>query len=417
MLFLSHPQFPIDMMWDDPLFSGNLRRLAASGRLIACDLHGWGSSDQPSAPFPALQVWMDDIGAVLDTVGVRSASLVAHGEVARPAMLFAATHPDRVDRLVLINACARSRRAADYPAGMPGPRLDAEKDIYASNLGQGPITDWFAPSRAADPIFRRLSLRAERLSLRPGHIRVYLDLFIEADVRGILPSIQAETLVIHRIDNPHIRLDHARYLVEHVPRSRLVELPGTDFLWNSGDVDRLFDEIVAGLAGSPSRGSQRGRLLATVLFTDIVDSTAHAVRVGDSTWRTTLESFNALVASHVASARGQLVKWTGDGGLAMFDGPARAIRCAIGIRDAVHDLGLAIRAGLHTGEVELIGADIAGIAVHVGARVAALSATDQVLVSAAIPPLVMGSGIEFSEQGSHELKGVPGRWQVFEALA
>lgn len=414
-LLLSDPRFCIDLMWDDPLFARNLRRLSTAGRLITLDPHGCGSSDQPSEPFPSLQIWMDDIGAVLDATATDSATLIALGEMSRPALLFAAAHPERVDALVLINASPRSRRADDYPAGMPDARMDAERELYISSLGQGQITDWLAPSRASDPVFRRLSLKGERLSTRRGNLRAYLDAFLEGDVRSVLSSISAEVLLIHRVGNPHLRIDHARYLRDHLPRARLIELPGNDHLWHSGDVDGLFDEVVGYLSGSAPARRTSDRMLATVLFTDIVDSTAHAARVGDSAWRNTLETYYGLVTRHVASSSGRLVKSTGDGSLAVFDGPARAIRCACGIRDDVQELGLSIRAGLHTGEIELIGDDIGGIAVHVGARVSALARPGQVLVSASVPPLVIGSGIDFEAQGSHELKGVPGEWAVFEA--
>jgi class 3 adenylate cyclase/pimeloyl-ACP methyl ester carboxylesterase len=413
VLFLTYPTWPVDLMWDDPLVARGLRRLGNAGRVICCDLHGWGSSDTPSIPVAALQLWMDDIGVLLDASDVERATLVACGEVARPAMLFAASHPERVERLVLFNASARSSRAVDYAVDLAPERLQSQIEYFCDNIGRGPIVEWTSPSRAGDSYFRRLALRAERLSLRPGSLRTYVELFMKGDVRSVLASITSPTLVLCRSDNPHLGREHSQYLVDHIPNATLKELPGDDFLWNAGDVEGLFEEIATFVTGQEGAESRGERTLATVLFTDIVDSTTHASNVGDRRWRATLETYEDLVSVHVGSFRGRLVKSTGDGSLAVFDGPARAIQCAAEIRDSVQSLGVHIRAGLHTGEIEIMGSDIGGIAVHICARVASAANTDEVLVSEAVPPLVMGSQIAFQNRGEHELKGVPGSWKLF----
>jgi class 3 adenylate cyclase/pimeloyl-ACP methyl ester carboxylesterase len=414
VFYLSYPLAPIDLMWDEPLLARGLRRLAGVGRLITCDGRGWGSSDPVDQKnVPALQSWMDDIATVLDEVGSERTALVGTSETALPVMLFAATHPERVSALVLVNAFARFARDRDYPWGMPPTALARWIDGYEQTVGTGEISRLYAPSRAGDPLYLRWANRAERLSTPPGTAAGEYSLFVHSDVRGVLSSISAPTLVLYRVGNRVVRRGHAEYLATHIPGARLVELPGDDNDWFSGDVDALVGEIVTYLTGERGSTTGRERALATISFTDIVRSTDHVARAGDSRWRLVLERFQELAASHLESYRGRLVKSTGDGNLSTFDGPARAIQCACSIRDAVRGLGLQIRVGLHTGEVELMGDDIGGIAVHICARVAALARPDEVLTSAALPPLVVGSDIGFVDRGEHELKGVPGRWRLY----
>ncbi len=403
---------PLDLLWEDPLAARGLRRLASTGRLIACDLRGWGSSDTVDLEaLPALQAWMDDLRVVMDAAGSEQVAVIGAGEVGLVAILFAATHPDRVSALVLINSFARFRRAPDQHWGMPADAADRYLRLYLETTGRGPVADLLAPSRAGEAGFRRWFAKCERLSGGPrAHFRIY-SLFQASDVTVALPSIRAPTLVLHTAGNPHVRRGHAELLAERIPQAKRVELPGADHVWYAGDVEALFDQIEAFLTGARGPASGR-RVLTTVLFTDVVGSTERAARVGDHAWAALLQMHDELVRGQVEGFGGELIKTTGDGTLAMFDGPARAIHCAAGIRDAVKTIDLTVRAGLHTGEVELRGDDVAGLAVHIGARIASLADADEILVSASVPPLVAGSGIRFRPHGRHVLKGVPEEWDV-----
>ncbi|HWC39124.1 MAG TPA: adenylate/guanylate cyclase domain-containing protein [Acidimicrobiales bacterium] len=417
VLYLSWPLAPVDLMWDDPLLARGLRRLAEVGRLVTFDGRGWGSSDRvDQVNVPAMQAWMDDIGTVLDEVGSEQAALVGMDCVALPLMLFAASHPERTSALVLINTFASFARDTDYPWGLPPEALELWIKKFGQSVGSGAISDLWAPSRATDPYYRRWANRAERLSTPPGVAGVaggQYRLFVHSDVRGVLPSISAPTLVLYRTGSRVVRRGHIEYLASHIPKARLVELPGDDHVWFSGDVDSLISEILAFLTGASGPRTPTDRALATIVFTDIVGSTERAATVGDTRWRRELSEYHQLAASHLEGFQGRLVHSTGDGTLATFDGPARAIQFAVSIADAVAGLGLRLRVGVHTGEVEPMGTNIGGIAVHIAARVASLAGPDEVLVSAALPPLVVGSDIRFDDRGEHKLKGVPGAWKVF----
>jgi class 3 adenylate cyclase len=403
---------PIDLLWDDPLAARALRRLTGFGRLITGDLRGWGASDSiDSKRLPAMQAWMDDIGAVLDAASSEQATIVGFSESALPPMLFAATFPDRTSGLVLVNAFACFLRGPETPFGMPVDTAEQYVELYGATAGRAALVEYLAPSRAGDPAFRRWAARNQRLGAGPGTAAAIYDVFMRTDVTGILPSIRVPTLILHRQDDPHVRAAHSRYLADRIAGARLVTLGGRDNEWFSGEIDVLFDEIEQFVTGI-RRAPRSERVLATILFTDIVGSTARAATLEDAAWRVVREAHDDLVRSHVESFGGRLVDMAGDGALATFDGPARAISCACGIRDAAQSLGLSIRAGLHTGEIELLETGIGGLAVHIGARVAALADRDEVLVSAAVPPLVAGSGVRFSPHGTHALKGVPGEWAV-----
>lgn len=414
IVFPTQIHYPIDLLWDDPLAARGLRRLASMGRLITCDLRGWGSSDVVNLEaLPALQAWTDDLGAVMDEAGIARAALIANAEVGLPAILFAATYPDRVTALVLINSFARFLRGPDQPWGLPPESVEQYLRDYLEFTGRGPVADVLAPSRAQEAGFRRWFAKCERLTGGPHSNAAVYRLFQASDVTVALPSVQAPTLVLRRTGDRHVRnRRHAELLAGKIPQARLVELPGDDNVWYAGDVEALFDKIEAFLTGVRGQADS-ARVLTTVLFTDIVGSTQQAARLGDHAWTELLEAHDELVRGQVAGFRGKLIKTTGDGTLSTFDGPARAIHCAAGIRDAVRTIGLSVRAGLHTGEVELRGDDVAGLAVHIGARIAGLAGADQILVSASVPPLVAGSGIGFGEHGRHALKGVPGEWEVF----
>lgn len=415
---LSPPPTPIDLMWDDPLLARGLHRLAEVGRLIACDGRGFGSSDLiDPARVAALQVWMDDIETVLDAAGSDRAALIGQVEAALPVLLFAATHPERVSSLVLVNAAARYLRSDDYPWGMPAEALTHLVDSFQRETGRGGVTRLNAPSRADDPRFLHWANRCERLSTPPNSVPGLYRNWVHSDLRHVLPSIAAPTLVLHRRDNAVVRPGHAEYLAEHIPNAKHVELPGADNIWYSGDVDSVVDEIVTFVTGTRGATGTARRALATIVLTDIVGSTDHAARLGDASWRAMLESYHDLAARHVTSFRGRLVKSTGDGTLATFDGPARALECVTAMRDAAHGIALQLRAGVHTGEVEVLdddlGSDIGGIAVHICARIAGLAGPDEVLASPALPALTVGSPIAFADRGEHVLKGVPGRWRLF----
>jgi class 3 adenylate cyclase/pimeloyl-ACP methyl ester carboxylesterase len=413
ILFAPRPTSPIDLLWDDPIAARGLRRLSACGRLITCDLRGWGASDSiDTTRLPAMQAWMDDIGAVLDAAESDRATLIAASESGLPMMLFAATNPDRTTGLVLINAFARFLRSPETPFGIPLEVAKRNVALYRSMTGREALVDYFAPSRSSEPAFRRWVARSQRLGAGPGTVAAIYEVFMRADLSGVLPSIRVPTLILYREGDRHVRHGHAQFLADRIPGAELVALPGDDNEWFSGDIEPLFDEIEGFVTGI-RRAPRMDRVLATILFTDIVGSTERAVVLGDVAWKGVRESYDELVRSHIESFGGQLIETAGDGALATFNGPARAIYCACGIRDAAISLGLSVRAGLHTGEVELMTDGIGGLAVHIGARVAALADPDEVLVSAAVPPLVTGSAIRFAPRGTHELKGIPDPWVLY----
>ncbi|MFZ1177061.1 MAG: adenylate/guanylate cyclase domain-containing protein, partial [Mycobacterium sp.] len=345
LLFVPTGTFPIDLLWDEPTVAGHLRRLASFSRLILTDLLGVGSSDAvPIHDRPAMQLWTDGLVAVLDAVGSECASVFGMAESALPVMLLAASHPQRVRSLVLWSAFARFVRAADYPYGMPEPAFTRYVDSFGDTVGTGAVADNLAPSWAGDAGKRRWWARGERLAGGPGYFKAIFDLYLRTDVRPALDSIQAPTLLLHRRDDRHVAGGHARYLAERIPNARLVEFDGDDDVWFAGDADRVIDEIESFVTGARA-ATPTNRVLSTVLFTDIVGSTERAEALGDEAWTAALDAHNNVVEKHVVSARGEVIKFTGDGALATFDGPARAINCACAIRDAVQDLGLNIRAG------------------------------------------------------------------------
>jgi len=408
---------PIDLIWDDPVAARGLRRLAASNRLICCDLIGVGSSDPVLyASLPAMQTWADGLSAVLDAAGSEYAAFVATAESCLPVLLYAASRPQRVRSLALWAPYARFQRDDDHPAGMPAASLDRYLDAFLEIGGTGGLVEFMAPSRAADDWFRAWWARGERLSAGRGYFGRIVSLFLRSDVRAVLETVQAPTLLVRRTGDWHVRGGHATAMVEAMPDARLVELPGDDHAWFSGDADAVLDVVEEFLAGGRV-AAPTNRSLATVLFTDIVGSTERAAQLGDTAWSEVLAGHDALARQRVAAYRGAVVKTTGDGVLATFDGPARAIECATDLTQAVRDLGLEIRAGLHTGEVEERDGDVHGIAVHIAARVMALAGPGEVLVSAAVPPLVLGSGLQFADRGRHRLKGVPDEWNVYRVVA
>jgi class 3 adenylate cyclase/pimeloyl-ACP methyl ester carboxylesterase len=403
----------MDAQWDVPPLAEFRERLASFGRLIMYDKRGSGLSD-PLSPedLPTVEEWMGDIPIVLDAVGSEQAAIVTNLGAAVMATTFAAAHPERVASLILVDCFARFTAAPDYPFGAPADWVDRTVEAAETGMGRGQMLDLFAPSLAGNDGLRKAWSRYERLATSPGMAIAALRLVYGSDVRDILPAIRVPTLVVHRAGAREIVAAHGRYLAEQIPGATYVELPGVDnFIW-AGDQDAILDEIQHFVTGARPSPTAR-RTLATVLFTDIVDSTRMAAEVGDRKWRQLLDGHYRVTQRQLDRFDGHQVRTIGDGVLATFDGPARAVRCAAAIRDGVGELGLGLRAGLHTGEIELVGDDIAGLAVHIGARICALADAGEILVSSTVKDLVVGSDLEFDDLGTRELKGVPGEWRVF----
>lgn len=406
----------LEVFWESPEFSRLIRRLSGFARVILFDKRGTGLSDRQHG-IATLEERMDDVRAVMDAVGVERAALCGVSEGGCMSMLFAATYPDRASALVLIGSFARFVRADDYPWGLPPAAVDAVLERIEKTWGDAEMLAIGAPSRMGDRKFRAYAERVERMGASPGAALDLIRMNVDIDVRHVLSGIRIPTLVIHVSDDRLVLVGNGRYLAEHIPEASYVEIPGTDHMLWLTEPDLLADKIQEFLTGS-REVEIADRVLSTLLFTDIVGSTESAARLGDRRWRELLERHHDLVREELGQYRGIEIDTAGDGFLASFDGPARAIRCGIAIRDHVaEDLSLALRVGLHTGECERLGDRLSGIAVHIGARVAALAAAGEVLVSSTVKDLVAGSGIAFEDRGAHELKGVPGTWRIFAAGA
>lgn len=332
------------------------------------------------------------------------------------AILFTATHPDEVHSLILLNTFARLTQTADYTIGTSLEFEDRVLRELRHGWGRGSLLETVGPTVAGDVRFREWWARYQRLGSSPGTVIEFRRLLEDLDVRDVLAAIQIPTLIVHRAENWLVPVALGRYLSDHLPNAKYLEVPGIDYFPFIGEVDPILDAIEEFLTGSRQEAPHH-RVLTTVLFTDIVDSTGRAAALGDRGWRDVLDRHNTIVRRELERFRGRVVDTAGDGFLATFDGPARAIRCAQAVHAAVRDLGLEIRAGLHTGEIELVGDDVRGIAVHIGARVSALAGAGEVLVSSTVRDLVAGSGIEFQDRGTHQLKGVPGEWRLFAVKA
>jgi pimeloyl-ACP methyl ester carboxylesterase len=377
-------------------------------RVILYDKREQGLSDRVGKP-PTLEESMDDLQAVLDAAESRRATLVGVSEGGPMAILFAGTFPERVAHLILVGAYARITSAPGFDAGYPRVILEDIFENLRENWATDEVIRPFAPHATAEE--REWARRFLRSGSSPAGAVQVMQLYLDLDVRHLLPSIRVPTLVVHRSADMVSRIEQGRYIAEHIPGARLVELPGDNHIPLIGEQDDLLDEIEEYVTGTrPVR--EPDRVLATVLFTDICSSTEQAAQMGDARWRNVLTEHDRLVRLEVERRRGKLIKSTGDGALATFDGPARAIEGATAIRSAIADLGLQVRAGLHTGECELMGDDVGGIAVHIGARVAATADPGEIRVSRTVADLVAGSGLVFEDRGEHELKGVPGCWRL-----
>lgn len=408
----------IELVWDEEFSAGVHRSLGSFCRLILFDSRGLGaSSGLGSAPFFTWEDGATDITAVLDAVGSERAAIYAALDAGPIAMLFAAMNPERVSALVLSNTSARASRGEDYPIGMAPEIVDQFVEFVRNHWGTEEFASMVAPPTLRGPRFSHDLAKRLRSSGTPLSAAKHFRYILESlDVRAALERIQAPTLVLHMIDNPMISIEHARYLTEHIPDARLVEVPGHAIDWDEATVEFMLDEVARFVTGQRPV-VEIDRILTTILFTDIVDSTVKAAALGDRAWHKLLDDHDRIVRSELTRHRGREIKTTGDGFLACFDGPARAIRCALAICEAVGPLGVRIRAGLHTGECEVRGDDLGGLAVHIAARVGDLAGPGQVVVSSTVKGLVVGSGIEFTDTGEHELKGVPEKWRLFIVVA
>jgi class 3 adenylate cyclase len=399
----------IEVFWERPEWERLLSRLAGFSRLILFDKRGTGLSDR-DVGIANLEERIDDVRAVMDAAGSKRAALFGISEGGPMSLLFAATYPHRADKLALYGSFAKLPWSEDF--------LRRLFELVDQHWGTGKFSlDWLAPSQVGDEIAQRIMARWERLSASPSAVIAVFRMISEIDTRHILPAIRVPTLVLHRVGDPVVTVEAGRYVAAHVPGAKYVELPGTDHALTDIS-DRILNEIEEFLTGS--RSSDAGeidRVLATVMFTDIVGSTGRAAELGDRRWRALLDRHDETVRLQLSRFRGHEIKNLGDGFLATFDGPARAVRCATAIADAMRPLGIAVRTGLHTGEIELKRDDVAGIAVHIAARVAAEAEAGETVVSGTVRDLVAGSGLRFEDRGAHALKGLPEKVRLYTALS
>jgi len=418
LLFIPDGIIPIESMTDFPSYERYLKRLASFSRLIRYDRRGTGLSDPitESTP-PTLEQWMEDGLAVMDAARARQAAVLGAAEGGYLATVLAASHPDRVSALVLVNATPGISsppfsELGAAPAALVKLALSVNENWGTDLSG----IDLFAPSAAHDERFRAWLARAERSAGSPAMIRAIFNVLFYSDIRDVLPFVRVPALVIHRAGNQYLTADHGRFLAEQIPHARYVEVPGEDHVPYIGDSDAIVDEIEEFLTGMRHR-PETNRVLLTLLLVDIVESTQRAAALSDRGWRDLLERFRVAVRQDLARFNGREVDTAGDGFLATFDGPARAIRCALAIVKSAESAGATVRIGVHTGECELLDLGVAGIAVHIAARVTGQAGPGEVLVSRTVKDLVAGAGITFVDRGTHSLRGVPGDWQLYAATS
>ena len=404
----------LEVIWEQPLIVDLFDVLGRLGRVLWFDMRGLGLSDPVPGGVLAPEDWVDDVAAVMDAAGFRQATLIAQGHAAQFALMAAATHPERISGLILYNGFARLTRDDDYPAGMPAEVQDAVVEQITTLWGSGALAHVLAPSIANRPGVVDWWGRVERFAGTPRMAVSKARTVAELDLRDVLPLVTAPTLLVHSRDNAFIRVGHSRYLADRISGARLVEIDSADHV--PLPHPELLGAIQEFVAGSRAAVVDADRVLATILVVDVVGSTERVSELGDQRWRGVRDRFEEVVRQGLVAHGGELVDVAGDGVLATFDGPARAIRCASSVRDALTLHGLAVRSGLHTGEISRRGEAISGIAVHIGARVGALAAPGEVLVTRTVRDLVAGSGIAFEERGEHELKGVPDRWALYAAV-
>ena len=412
LVFNNATGIAIDSLSDDPGFVRVRRRLDSFGRTVWFDRRGWGASEGDPRDSVAGEIFDADLTALLDTVRFERPVLIAEGLAGARAIHFSLTRPGRVGALVLVNSCAHYVQDDDYLWGIPPQSLGRFVESLKEKWGTAAVLEALAPSRLADERFRAWYARSMRFAGGPGQIAEILRALVEDDVRPFLGSISVPTLVLHREGNRYIHLGAGQYLAEHIPGAKFVVLPGNDHLYYVGDTDTLVDEIEEFLTGARS-GADGDVQTMTVLFTDIVASTEYQARVGPREWSRLTDQHDALVRAALSRHKGHEVKTTGDGFLATFDATGKALHCAAEILAGAKDIGLDLRAGLHVGDVEIRGQDIAGMSVTIAKRVCDLAGAGEVFVSGAVPPLVTGAGFEFDDRGEYELKGVPGSWRLF----
>jgi pimeloyl-ACP methyl ester carboxylesterase len=403
----------VELSWDEPLLARYLNRLARFSRLIIFDKRGTGLSDRvPRSELPSLEERMDDVLAVLEAVGSERAAVMGHSEGGNLAVLYAATHPEQVIALVTTGIFAYRKWAPDYPWAEKPEERERYIEGLEDNWGADGDIQRIAPSVAADPAFTKRLATYFRQSASPGDAAALLRMNTEIDIRAVLPTITVPTLVIHRTGDLDSKVEEGRWIASQIPEAKFVELPGEDHLPWVGDQDRVLDEVERFLTGRLA-AAETDRVLATILVTDIVESTQRAAELGDRAWKELLERHHSIVREQLSAFRGEEVDTAGDGFLAMFDGPGRAIRAAVEIRERLSEIDIRVRCGLHTGECERVGGKIAGIAVHTAARVAESAKPGEIRVSGTVRALVAGAGIDFSDRGTVSLKGVPEEQQLF----
>jgi class 3 adenylate cyclase len=404
----------LDIAWEDPGLALFLRSLASFSRVILFNRRGTGASDPlPPDPLPSWESYAEELDAVLDAVGSQQTAILAELDAA--AIFFAGTRPERTSALILVHTSAKYVASHDYPIGVPPKDAEALLAQFDQLWGTDAMAAMYVPSRAGDVRFRRWFAKMQRTSVSPRAAQPYVRAMLEVDVRPILPLVQAPTLILHRRDIQSLPVEQGRYLAEHIHGARMVELPGADatLVWETPELALdLIEEFLTGVR----RTAEPTRVLATVLFTDIVASTERASRLGDRRWRELLNTHDELARRLVEEFGGRLVKTTGDGLLATFDGPGRGIRCAAALRDELGGIGVQIRVGLHTGEVELRDGDVGGIAVHIAARVMAAAGPGEILTSRTVRDLTVGSDIVLDDRGIQSLRGVEGTWQLFAVV-
>jgi class 3 adenylate cyclase len=408
--FVSH----LEQAWEDPAYARFMRSLASFSRLIQFDKRGTGLSDRLTG-IPTLEERADDVRAVMDAVGSKQAALFGISEGGPMSVTFAATYPERVSSLILYGSIAKGAWASDYPWGTKlTPEVEYWLDGWRREWGGPYNIDVWAPSAAHDPRFRQWWAKYLRLGASPSAVINLFRMNAQIDVRSVLPAVRVPTLVLHRIGDLAVDVAEGRYLAEHIPGAKLAELLGDDHLWWVGDSEAIVNQIQEFLTGE--RGAaDSDRALLTVLFTDIVESTRRSAQLGDHRWRDVLQNHNTLLDRQVERFKGRLVKQTGDGILATFDGPGRAVNCALTASEELRSMGLSIRAGLHTGEVQLLDGDIGGLAVNAAARVMERAAADEVWTSRTVKDLLAGSRFRFDERGTFSLKGIPDEMPLFAA--
>jgi pimeloyl-ACP methyl ester carboxylesterase len=408
--FVSH----LEADWDSPAKSRLLQRLGSFCRLIRFDKRGTGLSDR--VKIPTLEERMDDVRAVMDAAGSQKAALFGYSEGGPMSILFSATYPARTTALIIYGSYARRLRAGDHPYGKTPEEWEAFVQRLEREWGGPAAIDVFAPSQAADPKFRQAFANSLRQAASPGAVVDIMRMNGEIDVRPVLPVIRVPTLILHRTGDRLTDIGQARYLASHIQGARMCELAGDDHIFYLGDGDAIINEIEQFITGE-RHDPEPDRILATVLFTDIASSTERAAAIGDRHWRELLEQHHAMVRRNLSEFRGREIDTAGDGFLTTFDGPARAVRCASAVIEGARNLGLEVRAGVHTGECEIMGEKLSGLAVHIGARVAANASPGEVLVSSTVKDLVAGSGLRFTDRGVRVLKGIPGEWRLYAAMS